>query len=354
MHDQLRVAIVGTGAIARDQHLPAWSKVPFAKVVAAADASRVILDLVADQFEIERRTLDYRELLEGDLVDVVDICVPSALHAQVACDALGAGKHVLCEKPLATSREDAQRILQAYESSGKKLMVGQHLRFDPNVRRLHNYLQTHPAGRIYYARAQWLRRRRLPARPGFTQRTLSGGGALYDLGVHMLDLSWWLCGCPRPISVTGFTFNHLARRRDVGSEWGVWDPAAMDVEDFACGLIRLDGGTALHLEVSWLALQPEDEFYRLQIFGDQAGIVWPDNIVFGESDAIPWDLKLGDAKGEKGHYQVVAEFADAVFHDKPVPVPPTQSATMISVLDSLYRSAASGREEAVEAFDCPS
>ncbi|HEV3341723.1 MAG TPA: Gfo/Idh/MocA family oxidoreductase [Pirellulales bacterium] len=347
----LRVALIGAGAIARSEHLPAWMKLPEFKVVAMADPSPVSLSAVPGEFDIRRRVADYRELIDDPDIDVVDICVPSALHAEVAIAALAAGKHVLCEKPMATSRPDAAAILDAWRASGKKLMIGQHMRFEPSVVQLRAYLQRNPPGDIYYTRGQWLRRRRLPARPGFTDRRLSGGGALYDLGVHMLDLAWWLTGCPRPSSISGQTFNRLARRRDLGSEWGTWEPTTIDVEDFAVGLVRFTNGSALSLEVSWLGFQPEEEFWRLQLYGSHAGISWPQCQLVGEDQLIPWNLQLAEAKGDKAHHQVIREFARSVLEDLPVPVPPEQSANIIAMLDALYASAASGREAPVEPFE---
>jgi predicted dehydrogenase len=347
---QLNVAVIGAGGIARDQHLPAWQKLNEVKIVAVADPSAAALAAVDSQFGIDRRVADYRELLDDRSIDVVDVCVPSALHASTCIAALDAGKHVLCEKPMATSRPDAAAMLDAWRRSGKKLMIGQHMRFEPSVRRLHGWLQRHSPGDIYYARGQWLRRRRLPGRPGFTEKALSGGGPLYDLGVHMLDLAWWMMGCPPPARVSGTVFKHLLRRRDIGSEWGEWDPATIDVEDFAAGLVRFASGAALSLEVSWLGLQPESEISRLQLFGTQAGVLWPEGIIVGEEDGVPWDLQLGPVSGEKGQRHAIYEFAKAILEDQSVPVPPEQSATVIAMLEALYASSEAGGEVAVEGF----
>jgi predicted dehydrogenase len=347
----LQVALIGAGGIARDQHLPGWAKIPEVRVVAIADPSPESLSAAAVVCPTARCVTDYRSLLDDSHIDVVDICVPSALHAEVTVAALQAGKHVLCEKPMATSHVAAAAMLHAWRASGKKLMIGQHLRFDPSVSRLRAYLELHPPGDIYYARGQWLRRRRLPGKPGFTDKRLSGGGALYDLGVHMLDLAWWMMGCPQPVAVSGNTYNRLARRNDLGSEWGDWDPQTIDVEDLGVGLVRFENGASLSLEVSWLTFQPEDEFWRLQLYGTQAGVLWPECQVVGETQKIPWDVQLGTAKGEKAHHEVIRQFARAVLDDTPVPIPPEQSAFVISILESLYESSAKGREVAVEHFE---
>jgi predicted dehydrogenase len=218
------------------------------------------------------------------------------------------------------------------------------------VRRLQAWLKRHPPGEIYYARGQWLRRRRLPGRPGFTDKLLSGGGPLYDLGVHMLDLGWWMMGCPRPTAVSGVVFKHLIHRPGLGSEWGRWDPTTIEVEDFAAGLVRFAGGATLNLETSWLGLQPDDETCRLHLFGTHAGVIWPDGIIVGEDDEIPWDLRLHQAAGEKGQRLAIYEFARAVIDDTPVPIPPEQSANVIAMLEGLYASSQLEREVTIEAF----
>ena len=356
----LNVAVIGAGAIARSQHLPGWQKVPEARVVAMADASPVALANTADFFGIEKRATDYRELLDDPAIDVFDICAPSGLHAEISIAALQAGKHVLCEKPMATSRSDAARMIEASETSGKKLMIGQHMRFDPGVRQLRESVEQFPLGDVYYCRAQWLRRRRLPARPGFTSRALSGGGALYDLGVHMLDLGLWMMGNPVVTSVSGATYGWLARRRnDIGSEWGQWDPATIDVEDFAVGMVRFANTSVLNLEASWLGFQPQEEMWQLQLFGTQAGAIWPPTQISGETRFKPWDIRPGerpqdhpgDRPLEKPHHEIIRQFALALVNNTEVPVPPRQTANSVAILEGLYRSAAEGREVPVQGFE---
>lgn len=341
---ELRVGLIGAGSIARDQHLPGWGLVPQATVVAVADASLAAAEKTAADFSLPRFETDYRVLLDDPSIDVIDICCPSALHAQVSIAALSAGKHVLCEKPMATSRADAEAVLAAARAAGKKFMIGQQMRFDASIPPLRQTLQTIDLGHVYYARAQWLRRRRVPGRPGFTFKAYSGGGPLYDLGVHVLDLTWWLMGAPEPLAASAATFNHLAKRGDLGTEWGSWDAKTIDVEDFAAGQIRLAGGSLLSLEVSWLGFQPERDFHRVQLFGTRAGLLWPDCRMFGETAGKPWDLQLPRPKGEKPHREVIRQFAQAILDDKPVPVPPEQSVQVIAMLEALYASAAQGAE----------
>jgi predicted dehydrogenase len=274
------------------------------------------------------------------------------MHAEISIAALEAGKHVLCEKPMATTRAQAAEMIETADRSGRKLMIAHHMRFESGVRQLRQSLEQFPLGDVYYCRAQWLRRRRLPARPGFTVRSQSGGGSLYDLGVHMLDLGLWMMGHPQVVSVSGATFDWLARRRDdIGSEWGQWDPTTIDVEDFAVGMVRFANGSVLNLEASWLGFQPEDEFWRLQLFGTQAGVVWPPTQISGETRGKPWDIRPTEPAKDKPHHEEIRQFARAILDDVEVPVPPRQTGNNIAILEGLYRSALEGREVPVEGFD---
>ncbi len=341
---EIRVGLVGAGSIARDQHIPGWRLVSEAAVVGVADPSLAAAEQAAIAFQIPRFEADYRRLLDDPAINVIDVCCPSALHAQVCIAALNAGKHVLCEKPMATSRADAEAVLAAVRSTGKKLMIGQQMRFDSSIVAVRKALSTIELGHVYYARAQWLRRRRVPGRPGFTVKANSGGGPLYDLGVHVLDLTWWLMGAPDPLAASGAAYNHLVKRGDLGTEWGSWDAQAIDVEDFAVGTIRLAGGSLLHLEASWLGFQPERDFHRVQLFGTRAGLLWPDCRMFGETAGKPWDLQLPKPRGEKPHREAIRHFARAVLDDTPVPIPPEQSVQVIAMLEALYQSSAQRSE----------
>jgi predicted dehydrogenase len=362
----LRVAIIGAGGISREQHVPSWLDVTAAELVAVADPSQQALDALRrgegikqleryqDRLDIEWLVTDYRPLLDDPSIDVIDICVPSALHEDLTVAALEAGKHVICEKPMATSRQGVARILAAHARASTKYTVLQNMRVQPSVTRLRDFLGPTGLGDVYYARTQWLRRRLLPGRPGFVQKSLSGGGALFDIGVHAVDLAWWMMGCPLPLSASGSTFDRLAHRPGMGTEWGQWSADDIDVEDFAAGMIRFATGATLTVEASWLGFQPEREIWRLQLFGTEAGALWPDNRVVGERDGRPWDIQLPAGNdGSLGHATAIASFARAIVDDTPVAVPPHESATVIAMLEALYRSAVAGRDVEVEPFAVP-
>jgi predicted dehydrogenase len=347
LQGKLRVGVVGVGGIGRDQHLPGWAKVPFAEVTALADTSPAALERAGAALPGASRFDDWRDLVDRTDLDVVDICTPNALHAPIALAALQSGKHVLCEKPLATTSAEVTALADAARSAGRVLMTAQQLRFDESARQLKGLVDAGMLGDVYYARAQWLRRRLLPPMPTFTERRLSGGGPAFDIGVHVLDLACWLMGTPEPVSVTATLGTFLAGRPDLGSEWGEWDRKRLDVEDFAAGFVRFANGAALTLETSWLAFQPERETIRLQIYGTRGGLVWPEGVVAGETNKAPWDLRLSDTVNKAPHHDEILAFAEAVRDGKPSPVPVAETLKVIRVLEAFYRSSELRREVAL-------
>src|SRR5690606_32704925 len=131
-----------------------------------------------------------QSLLADDEIDAVSVALPNAMHAPVAIAAMEAGKHVLCEKPMAMSVREAEEMAEVARRTGRTFMMHFNFRFTDEVRWLQRYIAGGNLGRIYYARTGWLRRRGIPGLGGwFTTKALSGGGPLIDLGVHRLDLT---------------------------------------------------------------------------------------------------------------------------------------------------------------------
>jgi predicted dehydrogenase len=348
---KIQVGVVGVGGISRDQHLPGWAQVPFAEVAALADVSEETLARAGQLAAVpaRRQFRDWHELVALDELDVVDICTPNQTHVPIALAALGAGKHVLCEKPLATTAADVRSLMEAARAGGRVLMAAQHFRFQTSSRQLKDKIDAGLLGHVYYARAQWLRRRGVPSRPTFIEHRHSGGGPALDIGVHVLDLALWFMGCPEPVSVSAMTCDHLAHRPDLGGDWDDWDRQRFDVEDIAVGLVRFANGAVLTLETSWLAFQPEHDVLRLQCYGTQGGAIWPDGILAGETNRQPWDERLEELPKVKAFHAEILQFALAVRDGLPSPVPPEQSLRVACILEGLYHSAQERREVSLTA-----
>lgn len=348
---KLRIGLIGCGGIS-GVHLDGWKRLnPDCRIVACADPIVERRNERGEQANVpkEHRFPYLDDLLKAGVeIDAIDICTNNAGHAPIAIQALDAGLDVLCEKPLAMNPGQVRDMIAARDRSGKILMTAQHMRFQNDSAHLKDYLADGKLGEVYYARAQFLRRRYLPTRIGFIDKTISGGGPVIDIGVHILDLTLHFMGYPDPISVTGITPQKLAKRTDIRGWWGEWDRDKITVEDFAAGFVRFANGAALTLECSWLANIKEPEYTKITLIGTEAGAEWPELTVHGESAGSITDTTLryvDDKVG--GHQKEIAAFADAVLKRKPSPVPPEQSLNVIRILDGLYRSAECGHEVTV-------
>jgi predicted dehydrogenase len=346
---KLRVGLIGCGGIS-GVHLDGWKRLhPDCQLVACADPVEERRHQRGDEANIptSARFAYFSDMLKAGIqLDAIDICANNAAHAPVAIEALEAGLHVLCEKPLALNPAEVRAMIAARDRAKNKiLMTAQNLRFQNNSVRLKAYLQDGVLGDVYYARAQFLRRRYLPTRIGFIDKAISGGGPVIDIGVHILDLTLDLMGHPEPATVTAIAPQKLAKRTDIRGWWGEWDREKINVEDFAAGFVRFKNGAALSLECSWLANIREPEVTKITLMGTEAGAEWPDLMILGEKAGSTTDTKLQFVDdGVGGHQKEVAAFADAILTGKPSPVPTEQSLNVIRILDGLYRSDASGRE----------
>jgi predicted dehydrogenase len=349
--ETLKVGVIGVGGIA-GTHFPGWRDSPLAEVVALADLAPEVLNRVGEAQGVKRRYAKPEELIADPEIDIVDICTPNMYHAPLAIAALEAGKHVLCEKPLAPTPEAIQDMIRARDKSGKLLMTAQHFRFEGTAKALKAEIDTGALGEIYHARSWMLRRSGAPIRPGFIMKQHSGGGPCIDIGVHILDLTLWMMRHPRPVAVSGITQDRLARRPGAFSNMGGLIPDSFDVEEFAAAFVRFANGATLVLEVSWLLHhKTTGEDMQMWLYGEQGGAHWPPNEILTTDNATRQhkNMQLVNAERGEAHAKECVAFADAVANGKPSPVPAEESLDVITILDALYRSSASGREIRLDA-----
>jgi predicted dehydrogenase len=346
MAKTLKVGVIGVGGIAH-AHFPGWKESPLTEMAAFADIDPAVLKRVAEEQGVKLRYQDPADLIANPEIDIVDICTPNMYHAPLAVAALEAGKHVLCEKPLAPTPREVRKMIEARDKSGKLLMTAQHFRFTGTAKALYAEIQRGALGEIYHARSWMLRRAAAPTRPGFIQKKHSGGGPGIDIGVHILDLTLWMMGHPKPVTVSGVTQNRLSKKPGAFSVWGGLIPESMDVEEFAAAFVRFENGATLVLEVSWmLHHKTTGEDMQMWLYGDQAGAHWPSNEILTTHNPTrqQFNTQLVMAEGGAPHAQECKAFAEAVAHGLPSPVPAEQSLDVITILDGLYRSAARGKE----------
>jgi len=339
---KFNVTIIGTGNIAR-VHANAWKKIPDVQIAAVCDIQPDRARSFADEFGAQEVFTDYKKAVKYP-ADAVDVCTPNKYHTPVVLAALGAGRHVLCEKPLAITPKEVEKIIKAKDESGKIVMTAQHMRFRGPSVALKQYIDSGGLGEVYYGRAWLLRRRMLPTWGVFASKELSGGGPGIDVGVHSLDLAMWLMNNFEPVSVSGIAPCKLAKRPNLYNKWGEIDPDQVDVEDLAVGFVRFANGAALTLEASWLLNMPENSIYKIFLFGDKAGAVYPDLVIAGEENRILTNTTIANPPDIDGYEAEIKAFYDAAAHGKPSPVPPEESLQVVKVLHGLYRSHQTGKE----------
>ena len=340
----VNIGVIGAGGIATNAHLPAYKKCEAANVVAIADINETALEKARTEFDIPHGFTDYRELLAMEEIDAVSICTPNFMHKEPAIAAMRAGKHVLCEKPLAMNAEEGEEIVAVSKETGKQCMVGFVSRFGADAQTLKRFIDAGELGEIYYGRAQYLRRRGIPGWGVFGQKDKQGGGGLIDLGVHALDLALWLMGYPKPVSVSGISVAKFGTREGVVGLMGQWDVNTFTVEDFGAGFIRFENGSVLLLESSFCLNMKPESFRQIELFGDQGGATIEPVAIYAEKYGVLTDLTPAHVPPTKGFELEIAAFVEAVANGTPVPIPAENGVVVSKIIDGIYKSSELGRE----------
>jgi predicted dehydrogenase len=354
MSKTLGIGVCGAG-IGR-HHIMGYQQIEDVQTLCIAGPDVDRCRAAAKEFDIPRVVSDYRDMLAMPDIDAVSVCVPNVYHHVIAVDALKAGKHLLCEKPLATNACEAQCIVDAARANDRILMVDMNNRFSANARALKTLIDEGTLGPIHFGKATWLRRHGIPGFGGwFTTKSMSGGGPLIDIGVHMLDLALYLMGFPEPVSVMGSTYNVFGSR-GLGTHPD-WIPiegqitGTFDVEDLAVGMVKLANGATLMVEASWAGHQEKEDDIAIRLYGQDGGasMLMPD---YQKEDCVriftDVDGKAADFAPEftldGDHARAVAHFVECIREGKQPLAAGEQGVTLMRIIDALYKSAATGRE----------
>lgn len=343
----LGIGVVGAGGIA-GAHLRTIQNEGAAlgvRAVAISDINQEQAKARAETFDIPAVYTDYEALINDPRVDAVLVCTPNFLHAPVTLAALAANKHVLCEKPMANSVEEAEAMVQTARQNGRILMIGQHYRYTPEVRALKALIDQGAFGRVYMVKTGWLRRKGIPGWGSwFTQKDKAGGGCLIDIGVHMLDVAWYLMGSPKPTRVMGATFAEFGpHQRGLGG-WGTKNlDGYFDVEDLASAMVRFDEGQALTIDVSWAAHHPDKTW--LHVMGDKGGATLLDGplTVYTEENG---ELKewQPEVDREETRTRLWQHFAECCRTGRQPISSGDEGLQVTRMLQAIYTSATSGSE----------
>mgnify|MGYP001025879423 FL=1 len=351
---KLKIGIVGCGGIANNKHLPAIKKNGHFEAVAFCDLIEERAVKAKEDYGTEdaRVYTDYQELIKEDL-DAVYVLTPNNAHAPVTIAALKAGKHVMCEKPMAKTYAEAKEMAETARQTGKILTIGYQNRYRGDSLYLKKACENGDLGEIYYAKAHAIRRRAVPTWGVFLDEEKQGGGPLIDIGTHALDLTLWMMDNYEPESVTGSVFRKLADQKDTGNAWGDWDPKEFTVEDSAFGFIKMKNGAVINLEASWALNTLEVDEAKTSLCGTKAGADMKDGlrinrVQYGKQCVEKPDLNAGgvaffDGAAANPEDTEQKVFYEAIVDGKPLTVEPEQALAVTRILEAIYESARTGK-----------
>jgi len=367
MANKIKVGIIGCGGIANGKHLPALSHQSHRlEIVAFCDIIKERAEKAAKEYGTPDAKVytDYKEMLQDESIRTVHVLTPNVSHCELTVAALEAGKDVICEKPMAATPADAQKMLDAQKKSGRILTIGYQNRCRQDSLTLKKLCDDGELGDIYYAKAQAIRRRGVPTWGVFPDKSKQGGGPLIDIGTHSLDLTLWMMDNYKPKSASGSVFYKLGHLQEAADSniFGPWDPKTYEVEDSAFGFIKMENGATIYLETSWALNMLGAKEAATTLCGTKAGA----EINSGMSVKDKED-KLVFNRGHHGklteeHYspgKAVAYFSgkemtdgvceakqwlEAILNDTEPLVKPEQAYVVTQILEGIYKAAETGKE----------
>ena len=353
--EKIKVAVVGTGNICRIAHMPVYKNREDVEVIACADIDFEKAKAFAADFDIPAVYASVEELLANCKPDYVDVCTWPAAHAPVAIAAANAGCHVMCEKPICHNLEDALALKAAIEKNGVKFMLAVPLRYEKAAAHIRGLVDQGVLGDVYYGKTAYVRQRGIPD-GWFSCTKYAGGGPIIDIGVHRIDLAWYMMGCPKPVSVLATAIYKIGDYRETPKEAPVtgevsatndWsgthvDDYVFDVEDSASGVFRFENGAQLIFETAWSFNGPVNN--STQIAGDKAGVTLePLKLYRADGQNLIEEDIVGDFGGDFFANEI-DHFIDCVRNDKTPSSNIEQAVQLQMMLMGIYESSKAGRE----------
>lgn len=363
MSEKLRIGIIGTGGIS-NAHTSTYLKRDDVEIVALADIVPGKAEAYRDHYNLTNARCypSHKELLENEELDAVSVCTYNRQHAEPTIMALKKGINVICEKPMAVTLEESLAMAKAEKESGKILSIGFQPRFDPNMQMIKKIVESGELGKIYYVQTGGGRRHGIPASPHgttFIEDQTAGVGALGDIGCYSLDMVLNAIGYPKPLSVAGFKTDVLAKdvdywRFNMTDEEARMMTEKFTVDEFAGGLVRMEGGIILDFRISW-ALHVDTPGDSL-IIGTKGGLRIPSTDCWNGSIGGPMTI-YKQVAGKSVEYKVpviqsnvdlwerkIGSFIEAIKNGTPGPIPTWQILRNQAIIDGIVRSADAGHE----------
>jgi len=346
---EIRFGFIGAGQISY-WAADAVKSHPNARLVAAKDLNEERVRALAGKHGIEFVYTKAAEMLANPAVDAVYIATPNKFHAALAIQALEAGKHVMLEKPFAMNAGEAEKVIAAAKAADRVFTVGMNQRFTGDSQKIKHLVDTGVLGEIYHAKAYWFRRSGIPKfGTWFVSKELAGGGALCDIGVHMLDLCLYTIGNFAPVSVVGAAYTKFGNRGLGEGGWGMSERSniTMDVDDFSSAFIRFANGATVTLDVSWACHRPDSNRDNVEVFGTEAGATLRPARLFRAGTGSPSAYEIIDQIDvplKMPHQDRLHNFINHLLGKEELCVTPEQALVVQRILDGIGESNRTGRE----------
>lgn len=342
--NKIGIGLIGAGNIAQNAHIPSYLKQEDARLTAVFDLNAERARSVAQKYSIPHVCSSLEELCALHDVDAVSVCTWNNAHAVSAIAAANAGKHVLCEKPMAMTVAEGEAMQAAAKKSGIVFMMGFVNRFREDVQYIRHMYDLGKFGDVYFASTLLHRRRGTPL-GWFTDVSKSGGGPVIDIGVHIIDMTWFMMGKPKPVSVSAVTQYRIGDYKTQGvSRWQALDTdnLVFNAEDSAAGMIRFENGANMNFDVSW-AINGAETGVLASIFGDKAGASLSPLAVYGEDGGFLTDNKPTLKQADTFDCEI-RHFLDCVKSGKEPLNTVSDGVTVQKMLNGIYESAKAGKE----------
>ncbi len=351
---RVKVGIIGCGGIANGKHMPSLKFIQNVDMVAFCDLIEERAVKAKDEYGTEDALVftDYKELLKLEDIEVVHVLTPNSSHSEISVAALEAGKHVMCEKPMAHNAKDAKSMLDASIRTGKKLTIGYQTRSTQSFQYARKLIEDGEIGEAYYIKAPAVRRRGAPLWGVFLDKEKQGGGPMIDIGTHSIDAALYLINNYDVASVTGSVYRKLADTAMYSNEWGIWDPKDFVVEDSAMGYVKFKNGATLVVEASWVINMVDGG--PTTICGTGGGLEMKGDVVRfnGEkngslfiNEITPNNTARELFKGENltpEQYEA-KQWIYCVINDKTPLTKPEQAYVVSQIIEAIYESAETGK-----------
>ncbi|MGC9316583.1 MAG: Gfo/Idh/MocA family protein [Armatimonadota bacterium] len=338
--DRLGVGMIGSQFVA-EIHAESFARIPNAEIVAVASPTEEHVRDFAGRHGIGRWFTDYREMLELPEVDAVVLGLPNYLHCQACCDAAAAAKHVICEKPLCTTMEEADRMIDACAEAGVALCYAEELCFAPKYVRAKQLVDAGALGELYLLKQ--CEKHDGPHADWFWDVELSGGGVTLDMGCHGFEFFRWMLDKPRAVSAYADMHTHLHRDRTRG-------------DDNATIIVEFEGGARGIAEESWIKKGGMDD--RAEVYGSE-GVIFADLLrgsslvtysdvgydyaVEKAATTRGWSFTMYEEAWNYGFPQEMQHFVDCILAGEQPLETGEDGRAVMEIIFAAYESAGTGR-----------